>query len=180
MAKKVLLLHGWGGSDYPHWQSWLAGEIAKDYGCVNFLKFSEYDTPKLDVWLRELTTALEDFRPDIVICHSLANTLWFHACLMQELREIEKLYLIAPPSLQCSVKELHEFFPVTTPKKLYAKEALLITSTDDPYMTNQEAISLQQALDIQMKVIENGGHLNADSGFGAWEWMLNEVKSLLL
>jgi len=30
MAKKVLLLHGWGGSDFPHWQSWLAGEIAKE------------------------------------------------------------------------------------------------------------------------------------------------------
>ena len=180
MSKRVLLLHGWGGSDYPHWQSWLAGELAKDYGCVNFLKFSDFDNPKLDIWLRELILALEDFKPDIVICHSLANTLWFHACLTQELREIEKLYLIAPPSLQCSVEELHEFFPVTTPKNLYAKEALLITSTDDPYMTNQEAKSLQQALDIQMKVIEKGGHLNADSGFGRWEWMLNEVKSSLL
>ncbi len=36
MIEKVLLLHGWGGSDTPHWQSWLAGEIAKDYRKVSF------------------------------------------------------------------------------------------------------------------------------------------------
>jgi uncharacterized protein len=36
MQKKVLLLHGWGGSNYPHWQSWLAAELAKNYGKVSF------------------------------------------------------------------------------------------------------------------------------------------------
>lgn len=180
MQKKVLLLHGWGGSDYPHWQSWLAGELAKDYGCVDFLRFSDVDTPKLDIWLRELTAALKEFKPDIVICHSLANTLWFHACLTQELQEVEKLYLVAPPSLQCNIEELKEFFPAAVPNNLHAKEPLLVTSTNDPYMTTSEAKELQEELGVKMKVIENGGHLNADSGYGTWEWMLTEVKSSLL
>jgi len=179
MAKKVLLLHGWGGSDYPHWQSWLAGELAKDYGCVNFLKFSDFDTPKLDVWLRELTSALEEFKPDIVICHSLANTLWFHLCNRELMTPLEHLYLVAPPSNECTVEELSEFFPVQTPLSLYAKNAMLITSTNDPYMTQEEARNLQKNLTIEMKVIENGGHLNAESGYGEWEWMLNEVSQLI-
>ncbi|MBA1432764.1 MAG: alpha/beta hydrolase [Epsilonproteobacteria bacterium] len=179
MAKKVLLLHGWGGSDYPHWQSWLAGEIAKDYGCVNFLKFSDYDAPKLDVWLRELTLTLKDFKPDIVICHSLANTLWFHACHQNILTQVQKLYLVAPPSLQCSVTELKEFFPMQIPANLFADDVLLITSTNDPYLTQTEAKELQKSLNIKMKVVQNGGHLNAQSGYGTWEWMLREVKSSL-
>jgi predicted alpha/beta hydrolase family esterase len=179
MSKKVLLLHGWGGSDYPHWQSWLAGELAKDYGCVNFLKFSDFDHPKLAVWLREAKAALEEFRPDIVICHSLANTLWFHLCKQKkELRELQKLYLVAPPSIECDIAELSEFFPVVVPKQLFAKEALLITSTNDPYMTQEEAKKVQKELDVPMKVIQNGGHLNADSGYGPWPWMLSEVESL--
>ena len=179
MAKKVLLLHGWGGSDFPHWQSWLAGEIAKDYGCVNFLKFSNFDTPKLDVWMQELLVALEDFRPDIVICHSLANTLWFHACNTQKMPQIKKLYLVAPPSLTCNVEELHEFFPLQIPTKLYAKDTLLITSTNDPYMSVDEARNLQQSLHVTMKVLENAGHINADSGYGEWKWMLKELQSAL-
>ncbi|MEN4053402.1 MULTISPECIES: alpha/beta hydrolase [Sulfurimonas] len=178
MYKKILLLHGWGGSDFPHWQSWLAGELARDYGCVNFLRFWDFDNPKLDIWLRELQDALQDFRPDIVICHSLANTLWFHLCAKKELREIEKLYLVAPPSLNCTITELSEFFPVDIPPNLYAKETLLITSTNDPYMTQKEANDLEKKLNIPMKVIQNGGHLNADSGYGQWEWMLQELKAV--
>jgi hypothetical protein len=177
MSKKVLLLHGWGGSDYPHWQSWLAGELAKDYGCVNFLRFSDVDEPKLDVWLREAKSALDEFRPDIVICHSLANTLWFHLCQKEELREVAKLYLVAPPSMQCNIKELSEFFPLSTPQKLFAKETLLITSTDDPYLTQEEAKELQNKLNVSMKVIQNGGHLNAESGYGEWPWLLSELKA---
>ena len=177
MRQKVLLLHGWGGSDYPHWQSWLAGEIAKEYGVVNFLQFSDFDAPKLDVWKKELLQELEDFQPDIVITHSLANTLWFHLCNENILQEIQKLYLVAPPSNSCSIEELEEFFPLTLPKKLFAKEAMLITSTDDPYMTSDEAKTMQTTLGIPMKVLENAGHINSDSGFGEWPWMLKELYS---
>jgi len=177
MSKKILLLHGWGGSDMPHWQAWLAAELAKEYGCVNFLHFSNYDTPKLDVWMQELQGALQDFQPDIVICHSLANTLWFHLCNTQKIQQIQKLYLVAPPSLTCNVEELSEFFPLQIPKKLFAKKALLITSTNDPYLTTDEAKELQKALNIPMKTLENAGHINSDSGFGKWEWMLKEVNS---
>ena len=179
MAKKVLLLHGWGGSDYPHWQSWLAGEIAKDYGCVNFLKFSNFDAPKLAVWMQELQYALEDFKPDIVICHSLANTLWFHLCNTKQVEPIEKLYLVAPPSLTCNIKELEEFFPVSVPNRLYAKSSLIIASTDDPYMSLDEAHKLQHNLHTKMKILENAGHINTDSGYGKWEWMRKELQTAL-
>ena len=176
MTKKVLLLHGWGGSDYPHWQSWLAGEIAKEYGCVYFLKFSDVDTPKYDVWMQELQTALDEFKPDIILCHSLANTLWFHYCLHNTLeKKLQKLYLVAPPSMQCDIEELYEFFPVQTPTTLNAMNAMLITSTNDPYMSQNEAHNLQKKLGIEMKVLENAGHINAESGFGAWPWIREEI-----
>jgi predicted alpha/beta hydrolase family esterase len=177
MDKKVLLLHGWGGSDFPHWQSWLAGEIAKDYGEVCFLKFSDFDTPKLDTWKQELLEKLQSFQPDIVVCHSLANTLWLHLCKDNSLQEVQKLYLVAPPSLECKIDELSEFFPLSTPKKLFAKDTLLISSTNDPYLSENEAHKLQKELQVKMKIIKNGGHLNAESGYGPWPWILQEIQS---
>jgi len=176
MVQKVLLLHGWGGSDFPHWQSWLAGEIAKEYGEVKFLRFSDYDEPKLGVWMDELKVGLESFKPDIVITHSLANTLWFHLCNTQNTRDVKKLYLVAPPSINCKVEELKEFFPVKPPKNLHAKETLLITSTNDPYMSIEEANALQKELGVEMKMLENAGHINSDSGFGEWPWILKELS----
>jgi predicted alpha/beta hydrolase family esterase len=178
MRQKILLLHGWGGSDYPHWQSWLAGELARDYGYVNFLKYSDPHHPKLSVWLRETQAALEEFQPDVVVCHSLANTVWFHLCNMQKISaNIQKLYLVAPPSMECSISELQEFFPLKAPKKLYSDETLLITSKNDPYMTQEEAQTLQKSLNVAMKVIQDGGHLNAQSGYGAWPWILEDIQA---
>ena len=179
MAKKVLLLHGWGGSDFPHWQSWLAGELAKDYGKVSFLKFSNFDFPQKDEWIEELIKELDDFSPDIVICHSLANTLWFHLCNERVLKEVEKLYLVAPPTLDAKIEELKSFFPVKIPKKLYAKKTLLVSSTNDPYMDMQEVQRLSSTLHVEMKTLKNAGHINADSGYGEWQWMLNEIKDNL-
>ncbi|MDF1884102.1 alpha/beta hydrolase [Sulfurimonas sp. SAG-AH-194-C21] len=179
MAKKVLLVHGWGGSDFPHWQSWLAGELAKEYGYVHFLHFSNFDAPKLDVWRDELEKALEDFRPDIVICHSLANTLWFHLANTTILKTMETLYLVAPPSMNCEVSEIQEFFPCQTPKNLFAKEVLLIGSTNDPYMNLKEIHQLQKEFGVELKVLENAGHINAESGFGEWPWILEDLKSKL-
>ena len=189
MNKKVLILAGWGGSDFPHWQSWLAGELAKDYGKVSFFKFSNFEFPNKDAWKEELIKEIDDFKPDIVICHSIANILWFHICNDLEkhykdlhavcplgIEPIEKLYLVVPPSLNCDIKELSSFYPCQIPKNLYAKESILITSTDDPYMTQDEAKQLQMNLDIPMKVLEDAGHINADSGFGKWDWILENLK----
>ncbi|QOP42219.1 RBBP9/YdeN family alpha/beta hydrolase [Sulfurimonas marina] len=176
MYKKVLLLHGWGGSDFPHWQSWLASEIAKEYGCVNFLKFSDFDAPKLEKWRIEALQAIKEFKPDIVICHSLANTLWFHLCNQGLTSTVKHLYLVAPPSLNCEIQELQEFFPVSVPNKLYAEDTTLIYSTNDPYMKIEEAETLQKELDVRTIVLHNAGHINTHSNFGKWEWILEDVQ----
>ncbi len=176
MAKKVLLLHGWGGSDNPHWQSWLAGELAKDYGVVSFLKFSNFDFPDLGMWKQELKDELREFKPDIVVCHSLANTLWFHLCEEKSFLDVEKLYLVAPPSMRCEIEELKSFFPIHMPRNPHAKKTILVTSTTDPYLTMDEAKGLQISLDVQMKVLQDAGHINADSGFGEWQWILENIK----
>ena len=177
MNKKILLLHGWGGSDFPHWQSWVAGEIAKDYGEVCFLKFSDFDAPKLSLWKQELQKKLQSFQPDIVVCHSLANTLWFHLCNSTTMKTIEYLYLVAPPSLTCKVPELQEFFPILAPSNLYAKNSLLVGSSDNPYMHTNELESLASRLNINVKLLKNAGHINAQSGYGEWPWILKELQA---
>jgi predicted alpha/beta hydrolase family esterase len=167
---KVLLLHGWGGSDFPHWQAWLAGEIAVDYGTVSFPLLDNPHFPSKNRWMRQVKEILNDFKPDVVICHSLANTLWFHLCIDGEIAPVERLLLVAPPSLTCSLETLKTFFPLQAPQSLFAKEALLVVSDNDPYMTLDEANSLKNSLGIEMKILEDAGHINTDSGYGEWPW----------
>ncbi|RLA69212.1 MAG: serine hydrolase family protein [Epsilonproteobacteria bacterium] len=174
--QKVLILHGWGGSDNPHWQSWLAGELAKDYGTVSFPLLDNPHFPAKNRWMRQVKELLETFKPDTVVCHSMANTLWFHLCEEGEIDSVKRLLMVAPPRLDLNLDTIKTFFPAPIPQKLFAEEAMLVTSTDDPYLTSLEAVSLQKVLNIPMKVLENAGHINADSGFGEWPWVLKWVK----
>ena len=80
MSDRVLILHGWGGSDYPHWQAELAGKIACNYGMVAFPLLKNPHFPSRNVWLKQLRKLIAEFKPNIVVCHSLGSTLWFLVC----------------------------------------------------------------------------------------------------
>lgn len=175
MSKRVLILHGLNGSDFPHWQAHLASDLIKDNYIVSFPFFPNRDFPKLEEWKEVLKKELEHFKPDIIICHSLANILWFHICDELDI-SLDKLMLVAPVRRDCDIKEISEFFPYPIPKDLKAKEAIMATSDNDPYITLDEAVDLQQKLNVGMKIMENAGHINADSGFGKLDCALDWIK----
>ncbi|MEJ2526581.1 MAG: alpha/beta hydrolase [Sulfurovaceae bacterium] len=161
---KTLLLHGWGGSDYPHWQSWLAGKLANEYGTISF-----------PLWLKLAKKSLEDFKPETVVCHSLGCTLWFWLA-QENLETVEHLILVAPPSIETDIDTISTFFPLTLPEMLYAKKIDLVASDDDPYIQIDEAKKMSEKYNADLITLKNAGHINSDSGFGEWPQILNLVK----
>ncbi len=180
MNKKVLILHGLGGSDYPHWQTMLAADLIKQNATVSFPAFPKRDNPILEEWKECLLKEIEHFKPDIVICHSLANVLWFHTCEQLDI-ELEKLMLVAPVSKYREVEAAKTFYPYKAPKSLKAKEIIMIASTNDPYMTEEEAMELKEELEVEIEVMKDAGHINSSSGFGshdfALEWLTKDENS---
>ncbi len=172
---KVLILHGWGGSDAPHWQAELACEIAKNYGTVSFPLLDNCHFPGKNRWMRQAKTILEDFKPDTVVCHSLANTLWFWLCEEEVIAPVERLYMVAPPSLSTKESTIKTFFPAPLPDTLKAEKIEMIVSDNDPYMKMDEAKSIADHYAIPLKIIKNAGHINADSGYGKWEYIEKRV-----
>jgi len=51
MKKKVLILHGWGGSPYPHWQAQTAIKLIENNYEVSFPTLPNKDNPNLESWL---------------------------------------------------------------------------------------------------------------------------------
>ena len=169
---KVLILHGWGGSDAPHWQAELACELARNYGTVSFPLLSNCHFPGKNRWLREVKNILLEFKPDTVVCHSLANTLWFWLCSEEEKPEnIQRLFMVSPPSIDTRIDTIKTFFPAPLPDNLCTKEAMMIVSDNDPYISVEEAEKIAKHFQIPLEVIENAGHINADSGFGKWTYI---------
>jgi len=169
--KKILILHGWGGSDFPHWQSSLASSIAKDYGTVAFPLLDNCHFPSKNRWLKQVKEILISFQPHTVVCHSLANNLWMWLCESEEVREVERLFMVSIPSLDSKEKTIKTFFPCPLPQSLYAKEIHIIVSDNDPWVKLEEIKSIAIHLGAKLTILEDAGHINADSGFGKWEWM---------
>jgi len=175
MSNKTLILHGWGGSDTPHWQAELASEIAKNYGTVAFPLLDNCHFPSKNRWIKQVKALLEEFKPDTVVCHSLANTLWFWLC-QESITPVQRLFMVSPPSLTTTEATIKTFFPCPQPQNVCAKEVHLIVSDNDPWIKLDEAEQIANAIDASYRIIENGGHINADSGFGKWEL----IEELLL
>ena len=174
---RVLILYGWHGSPPPHWQDWLARELVSLGYVVAFPQLKDPMNPSKSVWMQEAYEALNDVKPDIVICHSLANVLWWHLCNAKQALHVKRLLLVAPPRDLSEYKEIAEFFPVTLPHTLYAEEAMLVTSDDDPYLNKAEGLRFARALGVKHVAFQNMGHINATSGFGAWPWVLEWVEA---
>ena len=171
MSNKTLILHGWGGSDAPHWQAELVSEIAKNYGTVSFPLLDNCHFPSKNRWSKQVKQILEDFQPDTVVCHSLANNLWMWLCQEDDMKEIERLFMVSVPSLETKEKTIKTFFPCPLPQNIYAKEVHMIVSDDDPWVRVDEAKKLATHFNATLTVLENAGHINADSGYGKWEWI---------
>ena len=172
---KTLILHGWGGSDAPHWQAELAAEIAKDYGTVSFPLLDNCHFPSKNRWIKQVKAILEDFKPDTVVCHSLANTLWFWLCQEEGMQEVKRLFMVSPPSLQTKEKTISTFFPCALPKNIYAKEIHMIVSDTDPWVKMDEAESIATQIGAEFTTIHDAGHINDDSGYGKWDLIENLV-----
>ncbi len=165
---RTLILHGWGGSDTPHWQAELAAEIAKNYGTVSFPLLDNCHFPSKNRWVKQVRQILEEFKPDTVVCHSLANTLWFWLC-QEDIETVQRLFMVSPPSLTTKEATIKTFFPCEMPETLHAKEVQMIVSDTDPYIGVAEAERMAKHYNIPLTIIKDAGHINADSGYGKWE-----------
>ena len=165
---RVLILHGWGGSDAPHWQAILAAEIAKNYGTVSFPLLDNCHFPTKNKWIKQVKQILIDFNPSTVVCHSLANNLWMWLSEEDGMVEVERLFMVSVPSLQTQEKTIKTFFPCPLPKNMYAKEVHMLVSDNDPWVKLDEVQKIASHYDATLTILEKSGHINADSGYGKW------------
>jgi len=167
---KTLILHGWGGSDAPHWQAELASQIAKEYGTVSFPLLDNCHFPSKNRWVKQVKEILEEFKPTTVVCHSLANTLWFWLC-QEDIASVERLFMVSPPSLKTTESTIKTFFPCEVPKNIKAKEVHMVVSTNDPWVELDEAKEIALHFNMTFTAIENAGHINEESGYGKWDFI---------
>lgn len=175
----MLILHGWQGSQGPHWQRWLAPELRACGWHVQLPELPDAMAPRLAAWRSSLDDQLAQLADGegerLVVCHSLGCILWLHhaAAPSADAPSVDRVLLNAPPG---PLGELPTFFPVPIDPAGVARAARttrLVCSDDDPYCPDGAQASYAEPLGIDFDLLPGQGHLNVDAGYGPWPAMLD-------
>jgi len=173
------VLHGWEGSGPDHWQTWLVAHLREAGRDVRYPTLADPDVPMLDEWLAAMRDTIADLPSDgfDVVAHSIAAVAWLHHVVDTGTSpRPARVVLVAPPSPTTTVPEIAAFFPPPLDidaVRHAADGTVLVGSDDDPWCPEGITAAYGLPLKIATTVLPAAGHINTDSGYGAWPAMLD-------
>ena len=177
MNHDILILPGWQGSGPAHWQSrW---EAAYGYQRV---EQHEWERPLRGDWisrLEESVLLIPPQQPILLAAHSLGCLLvaaW--AGLSGQTHRVVGALLVAPPDVaQLDFPAaLHSWRQPLEDRLTFA--ATCVVSDNDPVCTLAAGQNLARRWGAECVVLRDAGHINSESGLGAWPDGHNLLLSL--
>ena len=161
----VLILSGLWNSGPDHWQShwqaryphWMKAEH-RDWNC-----------PDRDEWVAELDAAIGNCRgAPILVAHSLGCMLVAHWAASGSPLKVAGAFLVAPSDVEAASypAPVNGFAPI--PLATLPFPSMVLASSNDPYISLDRAGALAGAWGSRLVQIGEAGHVNAESGHGAW------------
>ncbi|WP_348944790.1 alpha/beta hydrolase [Chitinibacter sp. FCG-7] len=176
-GKRILIAPGWNNSPADHWQSiW-----QQQYPQIERIEQNDWQHPKAADWVRSFEQKIsEGDAPTIIVAHSLAcATLAHWAALFGRNRAVQGVLLVAPADVMRpeAPDEFQGFMPL--PSIALPFTSWVIASDNDPSCSVDRAVQLSQIWRSKLHWIENGGHINVESGHGEWPEGLQLLAQLI-
>lgn len=169
---RILIVPGWRDSGPGHWQTLWADRLA---GAVRVTQ-DDWITPVRTAWVASITrTILAQPEPVVVAAHSLGCIATAHLP-PEAASRIRGALLVAPADPERR-GVLADFAPVPCQPLPY--RSVLVASSNDPYCPVRRAGAYARAWGSEFVRVQNGGHLNVESGHGEWPLGLALLQSLL-
>jgi predicted alpha/beta hydrolase family esterase len=163
-----LTVPGLGCSGAGHWQTIWETERNDcrriDLGC--------WDAPLRSAWVSRIEQAVTAAKPPVVLvahslgCHAVA---WWARWAGEDASEtVRGALLVAPPDVDHPGidRRLAGFAPA--PRAPLPFPSILVASSNDPYATIERSAEMAAGWLSSFVAAGELGHLNADSGLGAW------------
>jgi predicted alpha/beta hydrolase family esterase len=149
----LLIVPGLGGSDSDHWQS----HWEQIHPGATRVAQHDWDNPDLESWLQQLHRHVAQTPHAVLVGHSLGCVL------------IAGALLVAPADVDFAERLAATVLSFTpTPLRPLPFPALVVASTNDPYITLGRARELADAWRAKLVNVGACGHINSAAGFGRW------------
>lgn len=167
----IIIVPGWRDSGPGHWQSLWADQLP---GAVR-VQQDDWITPTRKAWVASITrTILEQAGPVVIVAHSLGCIATTHLPT-EATAHIQGALLVAPADPERR-SILADFAPV--PYQALPYRSIIVASSNDPYCPVRTAGAYARAWGSEFVRLQNAGHINIESGFGAWPLGLALLQSL--
>ncbi|HQQ69778.1 MAG TPA: alpha/beta hydrolase [Alicycliphilus sp.] len=162
---QVLLLPGWQDSGPGHWQT----EWERRYGYVR-VQQHDWMRPLRGDWSARLEEVVADAPGQVVLAaHSLGCilTAWW-AAHTRHAHKVRGALLVAPGDVERPdlAAQIRGWAPIARQTLPFA--AVLVASRNDPHCSFERAQALAGDWGARFVDLGRCGHINAESGLGAW------------
>lgn len=167
----IIIVPGWRDSGPGHWQSLWAEQLP---GAVR-VQQDDWITPSRSAWVASISrTILEQPGPVVIVAHSLGCIATTHLP-PEAVARIQGALLVAPADPERR-GILADFAPV--PYQPLPYRSILVASGNDPFCPVRTAGAYARAWGSEFVRLQKAGHINIESGFGAWPLGLALLQSL--
>ncbi len=164
MRFQPIIVPGWKNSGPGHWQTLWEQQLAHAVRVVQ----QDWEHPEPHAWISTLAASVEAARwPVLLIAHSLGCVAV--AALPVPLRtKVAGALLVAPADIERhgAHPDLARFAPIT--RRPLGFQSVVVASDNDPSCALPRARAFAEDWGSRLVVLERAGHINAESGLGAW------------
>lgn len=154
----TLIVPGLHGSGAAHWQSWWQ----KQDRSACRIELENWERPDLDAWSKLIVDVVRSSHRDVwIVAHSFGCLASLHVA-QQYPEHIAGLLLVAPADpdkFQVADKLPHTL----------DMPSIIVASQTDPCLEFGKAKNWAEKLGSRFVDLGDAGHINAESGFGAWQ-----------
>ncbi|MFN8251795.1 MAG: alpha/beta hydrolase [Ferruginibacter sp.] len=167
------IIPGLGNSGPLHWQTWFEEKLPN---CTR-INQEEWDAPDCQNWLSQINAALEGYNPKniVLIGHSLGCATIAHWA-RQSGQQVKGALLVAPSDIEAPVYT----FPATgftpVPLEKIHFPTIVVASSNDEWVTVERAAFFAACWGSKLVNIGEAGHINAASGYYAWQQGLDLLQ----
>ena len=167
---RIIIVPGWRDSGPGHWQSLWAAQLP---GALR-VQQDDWITPSRSAWVESISrTILAQLDPVVVVAHSLGCIA---TCPKPTVARIQGALVVDPADPERR-GVLADFAPVPFQKLPY--RSVLVASSNDPFCPVRQAGAYARAWGSEFVRVQDGGHLNVESGHGEWPLGLALLQSLV-
>lgn len=183
MRYTTLIVPGFHGSEAAHWQSWLE---ARQPGACRVSEV-DWEAPVLARWAARVRAAIDAApHPVWLVAHSFGCLASLVAAAERPDRVAGALLVapadpqrFSPLGLQSDPAALAESIAPLLPQSPLAFPSVVVASSNDPWLKLTVAAYWAERWRSQLINLGPAGHVNVDSGYGAWPQGLALLNAML-